>query len=611
MRALSPSAIVPNVSTQTPMTVTRRTLLREAGLATAALSMPGVMRPAPTRGRRRPTVAVLGGGIAGLTAAHELAERGFEVTVYEGRAWGGKARSTKVPRSGSGGRRPLPGEHGFRIEFGFYQNLPDTLRRIPFGSNPNGAFDNLVGVPQFTWARAGARDLVTPIDTRRPAHSPEQVVNLLIGLLLETDLPPQAVAHFAARMAVFMSSCDERRLGQWENTSWTEFIGADRYSDDYRKLLGETYSQVIQASKAERTSARFSAVVVEHVLYALLGRGANGPLFRIFDAPTNEAWIWPWVSELRRLGVRLRNQHSVTQLECHQGRIVGARVQSPKGARTVRADWYVCALPVERARRLWTRSILAADPHLERMRKLDTGWMNGIQFYLRERTPVAEGHVDFVDAPWLVSSISQAQFWDRDFARTYGDGGVHDCLSAISSCWTRPGVVYGKAAQDCTPRQIAVEVWEQMKRHLNDSGRIVLRDELVHSWRLDPGLVWRRGRLHNQDPLVLPTVGHDADRPDVATAIPNLFLAGDYLKSDWLVANMETANYNGRRAVNALLAQSDSSEPGCAVKGLYRPPEWDVAKRIDADRYRRGEPNLFDRPLGDQQLRNTLARLGT
>src|SRR5437879_13526013 len=44
----------------------------------------------------RQTVAVFGGGVAGLTAAHELAARGFDVAVYERRAWGGKARSRDV-----------------------------------------------------------------------------------------------------------------------------------------------------------------------------------------------------------------------------------------------------------------------------------------------------------------------------------------------------------------------------------------------------------------------------------------------------------------------------------------------------------------------------------
>ena len=85
-------------------------------------------------------VAVLGGGVAGLTAAHELAERGFAVTVYEARdRLGGKARSLPVPGSGIDGRRDLPAEHGFRFFPGFYRHVPDTMRRIGVDGAPRRA----------------------------------------------------------------------------------------------------------------------------------------------------------------------------------------------------------------------------------------------------------------------------------------------------------------------------------------------------------------------------------------------------------------------------------------------------------------------------------------
>ena len=53
-------------------------------------------------------VAVLGGGVGGLSAAQELAERGFEVVVYERRPdFGGKARSIPVPNSATPGRSAI------------------------------------------------------------------------------------------------------------------------------------------------------------------------------------------------------------------------------------------------------------------------------------------------------------------------------------------------------------------------------------------------------------------------------------------------------------------------------------------------------------------------
>jgi uncharacterized protein with NAD-binding domain and iron-sulfur cluster len=576
--------------------ISRRRFLRNAGAATATAVAAGPLadpsRAAPRRRPRRSTVAVFGGGIAGLTAAHELAERGFDVAIYERRAWGGKARSMHLRETASGGRQSLPSEHGYRVEFGFYQNLPDTMRRIPFGASPNGVFDNLVPMPQVGFDRFGKNNLVLPLGQLDPRpYSPQQVIDLVLGVLLETDLPPEAVVYFVERLAVFLSSCDARRLGQWEKTTWTDFIRADAYSDDYRKVLGEL-PQFLQASKASGTSAKFMAWVFEMLVYSLLGFGSNGPAIRVLDAPTNEAWIDPWLAELKRLGARLRLHHELTALDVMGGRIRAARVRTSHGERTIVADWYVSAIPVERARKLWNRKILARDPRLADMRRLGTGWQNGVQFYLDRRTPFFDL---FLDSPWAVAGGTQAQFWSRDFATQYGDGRVQDKLSVAIADWTRPGIVYRKAARDCTPEEVATDLWEQIKRHINKPGRPPrLTDQMLISWNIDPGMVMRDGHLFSEDALVLPTAGTERYRPDVLTAIPNLLLCGDYLNGSWEVANMEAASYNGRRAANAILGAAGSREAPATTTGPYRPPEWEPLKRIDEQRYAQGRSNVLD-----------------
>ncbi len=144
-------------------TLSRRRFIRDAGSAAAAagvLGAPSIARSATRRSNGK-AVAVLGGGMAGLAAAHELVERGFDVTVYERNALGGKARSIPVAGTAKGGRRGLPGEHGFRFFPGFYHHVPDTMRRIPFAGNAHGVWDNLVAATEGTLAAH-----------RRPARRP-------------------------------------------------------------------------------------------------------------------------------------------------------------------------------------------------------------------------------------------------------------------------------------------------------------------------------------------------------------------------------------------------------------------------------------------------------
>jgi len=227
----------------------RRQFLRDTALAGLA-TMPGLVGVPALAGvaPSGPRVAILGGGVAGLSAALELAERNFRVTVYERKQLGGKARSISVPQSATGGRRPLPGEHGFRVFPGFYWNLGDTMRRIPFVGNQQGAWANLVHASAYRLSRSGGPDLTVPLPfspSPNPVpYTPQSLVETIAAGLREVfRLPPQEAVYFARRILVYMTSCDERRFGQWEHLTWSDFIRADSMSHEYRALFARRYPE--------------------------------------------------------------------------------------------------------------------------------------------------------------------------------------------------------------------------------------------------------------------------------------------------------------------------------------------------------------------------------
>lgn len=585
--------------------LSRRNMLKAAGIAAAGTALAGAGRfPAgATPGGGAGRVAVLGGGVAGLTAAHELAERGFEVTVYERKAFGGKAKSMYVPGTGTGGRRDLPGEHGHRGYFGFYRHLPDTLGRIPFPGNANGVLGNLETLADVSLARAG---LVPDWVLTDPIHTPTMIsVDSLRQMLLGTlahavFIPPWEAAYLIDRILVYLTSCDERRYGQWEYQSWWNFLGAPARTVDYQRVFGGS-AQIIQALKAHVASARTAGQGIESILFSgyLQLPGSSGPLNRVMNAPTNEAWIDPWVRYLESLGVEFRLPAEVVGLELDGERIGGATVRGPRGTEAVRADWFVLAIPLERAApMLTTAEMVACDPGFAKLDQLQTSWSNGIQYYLNRQPAMIRGHIAHIDSPWKLVSLPQGQIWREKFSSTWGSGREQDCLSVVISDWVEePGVLHGKPASLCTPQQIAEDAWEQMKRHLNDSGATVLSDDMIESYFIDPAAQnLGTGEPYNDERYFLNTVGSWELRPTARTAIPNLFLAADYVQTPRNIdfTSMEAANEAGRHAVNALLDAAGSREAHAGLFDGYRPPELEPLKAVDQARYRAGQPHFLD-----------------
>lgn len=295
---------------------------------------------------KKPTVVVFGAGIAGLTAAHELAERGISVTVVD------VARSVdKLPRMATnvGGmartqwshvsrwspatdakdklapNRLFPGEHGYRLFPSFYRHLFDTMKRTPildvdidviwsrhpalklsvgvspeqFGVRPT-AFDQLQPTHQQVFARRGQfvrlrRDRARSLEAFRTEY-----MNMHTGL----GFPKRDMARFFFKLLRYLMTCSERRAEEYESKSLLTFFDPSLYSDGFIEAI-KAAPQALVAMDAERCDARTQGnIYLQLLLDQVLGSEYTDSTLR---GPTSEAWFSHWYRYLESLDVTFIN----------------------------------------------------------------------------------------------------------------------------------------------------------------------------------------------------------------------------------------------------------------------------------------------------------------
>lgn len=594
-------------------------------------------------------VIILGGGVAGMSAAHELIERGFEVQVFDRkiRFPGGKARSVLVPDPDAGEHyNPLPGEHGFRFFPGFYKHVIDTMKRIPFEGNKRGVFDNLVPAPHVMLARVGYEPIVMP---DRFPKSLSDLKLLLHALHQNTGLTTDDKEFFAAKVWQLMTSCRARRENDYERMGWWEFTGADGRDEAYADLLARGLTRTLVAARSKTASTKTGGDIFLQLIFNM--GNPSVATDRILNGPTNDRWLLAWHKYLVNKGVDYRFLSEVTKIDCDvkEKKITGVWVNKrkrPAGKfvednmgkddslpEKFTADYYICAVPVEVAAPLliadilkpgqtiqqftWDivknadlsnpeisildvtnaaigqAAIMQADPCLIGIIELsnDVSWMTGVQFYLNEVVELNQGHIIFPDSPWAVTAISQLQFWKNFDIAKYAEGHVKTILSCDVSEWDEPGILYNKTAKECSPEEIKNEVWAQMQRTLIVNGKNMLgeKQELIHTWFIDRDIKFEGDYASkNKEPLLVNKVDTWRLRPESHSYISNLFFAADYVRTHTDLATMEGANEAGRRAVNNIIETSGVKAPLCKIWDLHEPWIFAAHRRHDYRRYQKG-----------------------
>ncbi len=298
------------------------------------------------------SVIVLGAGIGGLTAAHELVERGYKVTVYESSSVaGGKARSIGIQGTGIGGRRDLPGEHGFRIFPGIYRHINDTIARIPFG---NGSVLNALTLPPVAYAdRSTGEDRIAFPTGGRSAISKSGLTETVRQMFRQSGwiASDQELSLFVQKLLYILTSSPERRLAELETISWWDFIEAETQSMNYQKFFATGTARTLVAMKPKVASARTMGEMFIQLLLAAVDENRGG-LDRILTGPTNDVWFDPWVSYLESKGVDFHFNSKVLGFTFANGHIENVMVDEHGVTVPIVGKYYISALPVDVMRKL-------------------------------------------------------------------------------------------------------------------------------------------------------------------------------------------------------------------------------------------------------------------
>lgn len=116
-----------------------------------------------------------------------------------------------------------------------------------------------------------------------PARAPRSIEDLtalnrfLRDWALEVGIPLTEQVAFTERLLTLLTSCDERRLEQWERMSWREFSGAQQRSEAYGKFLADGLTRSLVAARAREMSARTGGHILLQLLFDLTRHGGNAP----------------------------------------------------------------------------------------------------------------------------------------------------------------------------------------------------------------------------------------------------------------------------------------------------------------------------------------------
>jgi isorenieratene synthase len=450
----------------------------------------------------RPRAVVVGAGIAGLTAATGLAERGISVDVVEHERYlGGRVGGWSEHHHDT----DIAMNRGFHAFFRQYYNLRSLLRRIDPQLRMLTPVDDYPLIDGF-----GRRDSFRGLPRTPPW-------NALAFALRSPTFRLRDLARIDARAAAPLAAVSVPDIyHRLDHVDAETFLKSINFPESARHLAFEVFSRSFFADPAQLSAAELATMF--HIYF--LG-SSEGLIFDVANANFDTSLWNPLQRYLAEQGVRFRLGDPVLRVDI--GAAKAFRVHTDSGDH-LDADAVVLATDVVGLQRIVAASEgLGDELWRARIQRLRTAPPFLVHRLWLDR-PVASGRPAFLGTAGRkpLDNISVLERYERDAA-----------------AWAR------------RHRGSVVELHSYALQSDVSNGAVLQRLHELYPETASARVIHECALRRGDCPLFAP--GTYPRRPDVTTPQPGLVLAGDGIRIDLPVALMERAATTGWSAANHLL----------------------------------------------------------
>ncbi len=499
----------------------------------------------------QPTVAVVGGGLAGLAAACALSNTGFQVTLFEKRPFlGGRASSYEHPGTGE------VVDNCQHVLFRVCTNLVEFYERI-------GVANQIRWYDEMTFIEPGGR---TSKMKSSSLPAPLHTAPSFFGFSFLTAADKLSIARALVPLSLTVQRDTGQSFQQWLDRHGQTKNAVERF---WRPILISALSEEL-----DRISISAAAQVVRESMKSPAARQMGVPTVPLTDL-YNAAGEY-----IRARGGQLHLRTSLAYLTPSESRVTVRTLTKSdyrEGQTADIFDYFISAVPFDALDRVLVDTPDSA-PLREQISHFENSPITGIHLWF-------DRQISDLDHAVLLDRTIQWMFHKSRLQpmRTHRTAGSNGELEARNG---REGHDFSRAVEASDQSGASapeggsyIELVVSSSKMLIDKSRPEIVDLALREVReffpaARSANLLKSTVIKEVNATYSPRPGIDAHRPTPITAWPRVFLAGDWTATGW-PATMEGAVRSGYLAAEALAHAAGRKDihflsPDMAATGLMR-----------------------------------------